>query len=166
MKNTIYGRKHREKRRNCLLQAISTFLTMFFYSCKCLVRQNAALCGNGLKRLLRLWLLLLKIRLRKTYCLIFTLNCPLYANTMHKKATMKFEIVQIRILSWKRLIGLFDTLRANTMTSSVDLYSLSIVFFLKKYCLHYRLTVISDELHRDKNYFCHIAVLIRISSGE
>ena len=27
--STTYGRKHCEKRRNCLLQAISPFLTMF-----------------------------------------------------------------------------------------------------------------------------------------
>ena len=41
----MYGRKHCEKRRNCLLQAISPFLTMFSSS---LERQNAVLCGNGL----------------------------------------------------------------------------------------------------------------------
>ena len=47
MKNKfIKGRKHCEKRRNCLLQAISPFLTMF--SNISLVCQNAALCGNGL----------------------------------------------------------------------------------------------------------------------
>ena len=39
----IYGRKHCEKRRNCLLQAISPFLTMFSKS------MYAALCDNGLK---------------------------------------------------------------------------------------------------------------------
>ena len=37
------------KRRNCLLQAISPFLTTFSNVYISLVRQNAALCGNGLK---------------------------------------------------------------------------------------------------------------------
>ena len=40
--------KHCEKRRNCLLQAISPFLTIFAMAYKSSVRQNAALCGNGL----------------------------------------------------------------------------------------------------------------------
>ena len=45
--NTIQGRKHCEKRRNCLLQAISPFLTMFStaISSEC---QNVVLCDNGL----------------------------------------------------------------------------------------------------------------------
>ena len=43
------GIKHCEKRRNCLLQAISPFLTMFSTDVYLLVRQNAVLCGNGLK---------------------------------------------------------------------------------------------------------------------
>ena len=47
--STIKGRKHCEKRRNRLLQAISLFLTMFSTAIISLVRQNAVLCGNGLK---------------------------------------------------------------------------------------------------------------------
>ena len=51
MKNKCHkGRKHSEKRRNCLLQAICPFLTMFFYRYISLVRQNAALYGDGLSR--------------------------------------------------------------------------------------------------------------------
>ena len=47
--STIHARKHCEKRRNCLLQAISPFLTMFFTAIYLsLVRQNEVLCGNGL----------------------------------------------------------------------------------------------------------------------
>ena len=45
--STIQGKKHCEKRRNCLLQAISPFLTMFSTAVS-LVRQNAVLCCNGL----------------------------------------------------------------------------------------------------------------------
>ena len=45
----IMGRKHCEKRRNCLLQAISPFLTINFHSYISLVCQNAVLCGNGLR---------------------------------------------------------------------------------------------------------------------
>ena len=48
-------RKHCEKRKNCLLQAISPFPTIFSTA----IYQNAALCGNGLT--LDLSLLLLKI---------------------------------------------------------------------------------------------------------
>ena len=48
--SAIQSRKHCEKWRNCLLQAISLFLTVFFhtYMYISLVHQNAALCGNGL----------------------------------------------------------------------------------------------------------------------
>ena len=38
-----------EKRRYCLLQAISPFLNVF-HTYISLVRQNAALCGNGLTK--------------------------------------------------------------------------------------------------------------------
>ena len=48
----IKGKKHFEKKRNCLLQAISLFLTMFSTATISLVCQNTALCGNGLKRAL------------------------------------------------------------------------------------------------------------------
>ena len=48
-KNTMRGRKQCEKRRNCLLQAIAPFLTMFSIAIISLVHQNVALCGNGLK---------------------------------------------------------------------------------------------------------------------
>ena len=51
MENKYYvGRKHCEKRRNCLLQAIAPFLTMFSTVIHCIsfMRQNAVLCGNGL----------------------------------------------------------------------------------------------------------------------
>ena len=41
----MLGGKHCEKRRNCSLQAISPFLTMFS-----LVRLHAAFCGNGLNK--------------------------------------------------------------------------------------------------------------------
>ena len=44
----IQCRKHCEKRRNCLLQAISPFSHNVFHSYISLVRQDAALCGNGL----------------------------------------------------------------------------------------------------------------------
>ena len=47
--STMLGRKNCEKRRNCLLQAISPFLTVVFHSYISLVRQNVVLCGNGLK---------------------------------------------------------------------------------------------------------------------
>ena len=47
--SAIKGKKHCEKRRNCLLQAISLFLTMFSTAiCHSIVHQKAALCGNGL----------------------------------------------------------------------------------------------------------------------
>ena len=45
---TIKGRKHCEKRRNCLLQAISPFLAVLFTAFISLVCQNEALCGNAL----------------------------------------------------------------------------------------------------------------------
>ena len=44
----MYSRKHREKRRNCLLLAISPFSRNVFHSFISLVSQKAALCGNGL----------------------------------------------------------------------------------------------------------------------
>ena len=47
--STIQGRKHCEKRRNCLLQAVSHFSHDVFHSYISLVHQNAALCGNWLK---------------------------------------------------------------------------------------------------------------------
>ena len=43
--SSIEGRKHCEKRRNCLLQAIFPFVTMFSTA----THQNAVMCGNGLK---------------------------------------------------------------------------------------------------------------------
>ena len=42
--NENKGRRHFEKRRNCLLQTISPFLTMFSTA----INQNAALCGQRL----------------------------------------------------------------------------------------------------------------------
>ena len=44
--STIHGRKHCEKRRNCLLQVIPPFLTMFSTA----IYQTAGLGGNGLNR--------------------------------------------------------------------------------------------------------------------
>ena len=52
-KRKICAIKHCEKRRNCLLQAISPFLTMFSTALFS-VRQNKALCGNGLIHLQRI----------------------------------------------------------------------------------------------------------------
>ena len=49
--SAIYGRKHCEKRRNCLLQAIFSFSHNVFHSYISLVRQTAALSGNGGKAL-------------------------------------------------------------------------------------------------------------------
>ena len=52
------GRKHCGKRRNCLLQAISPFLSVF----KTPVsqgRQKVSLCGNGLRKV---WLMALKLK--------------------------------------------------------------------------------------------------------
>ena len=44
--------------KNCLLQAISPFLTMFNTTLYLLVPQNVALCGNGLNPAYpRSWLL-------------------------------------------------------------------------------------------------------------
>ena len=48
--SAIYGRKHCEKRRNCLLQAISPFPHDVFHSYISLVRQIVALFSNGLNR--------------------------------------------------------------------------------------------------------------------
>ena len=48
--SAIQARKHCVKRRNCLLQAISPFLTIF-HNYISLVHQNVALCGNGLNLL-------------------------------------------------------------------------------------------------------------------
>ena len=45
--SAIKGRKHCDKRRNCLLQEISPFLNVF-HGYISLVRQNVALCGNEL----------------------------------------------------------------------------------------------------------------------
>ena len=45
--SAILGRKHHEKRRNCLQQAISPF-TIVFHSYTSIVHQNGSLCGNGL----------------------------------------------------------------------------------------------------------------------
>ena len=45
--STIWDRKHCKKWKNCLLQAISPFLTVF-HSCISVVHQNAVLSGNGL----------------------------------------------------------------------------------------------------------------------
>ena len=48
----MQSRKHCEKRRNCLLQAISPFLTMFSTALVC---QNVVLCGNGVTEILTLY---------------------------------------------------------------------------------------------------------------
>ena len=46
--NATLGRKYREKRRNCLLQATSPSFKMFSTTTLPLVHQNVALCSNGI----------------------------------------------------------------------------------------------------------------------
>ena len=62
------GYKHCEKRRNCLLQAISPFLTLFSTAFWSIVRQNAVLCGNGLTNYLGFFNDHEKETLLKTLC--------------------------------------------------------------------------------------------------
>ena len=62
------GGKHCEKRRNCLLQAISPFLTMFSYRCISLVHQNAAWCGDAS---ISLWQLMINNPYNKIYSSLY-----------------------------------------------------------------------------------------------